>query len=622
MGIHILGVVKICLEKTVDNQAVDVTNFTDCWNNIGWLLLKMATGLDSFMVRVNILVKKMSGYLNCITYIGTVRQYPTLIFTYVIVYETPTFGGHHFSLGLWSSSEQVKTPLKKPKWVKDLHQKQPLLDLDTVILAINCATAARLLLQRHVHPEKSMSQFHIVCFFFTFIWKLLAVSVASFSTLSYITLQFLHVLLSWGSQSSVYTTLAKVFSNTGSIMQIRCSQILYWPISLQDNGFRSQSCVEYAEKAASQKHSMWLSIAVDVILGNLLGIAMLFHAESTCLWVLNFAKDITNYLLRSGCVWLMGIPAGFKLNTELAGVLGMISLNAIQFWSTLWFFVDFLFIYFIKGLAISGVLFGMTTPAALLIDIISLATVHVSTLHCSISLLYSWQLHAIAALWRLFRGQKWNPLRQRLDSYEHTVEQHIVGSLLFTPLLLLLPTTSAFYIFFTIMNTTVIFVCILVEVTISFVHTTPYTKLFLWLVKPRRFPSGIWFEILSGQSNVIDASETRFDDEIGCVSEKSSEGVDIGQSKSTILVSLLHGNYLNMGQIVWPHCRYVYSAVSRSSIASSVYGVLTGKSIPSAMGTRLPSKMPWMCIPCKEYWRLCHDAVLACKTDCTCHARQ
>lgn len=151
------------------------------------------------------------------------------------------------------------------------------------------------------------------------------------------------------------------------------------------------------------KHSMWSSLAADVLMGNLLGLALLYYADYACIWVLNFANDITNKLLRSGCVWLMGVPAGFKLNTKLAEVLGMISLNAIQIWSTLWIFVGSHFIFLIKGLAILGIICGVTVPAALVVDLISLATLHVSTIRWLISLLYSTQLQALASLWRLFR---------------------------------------------------------------------------------------------------------------------------------------------------------------------------------------------------------------------------
>lgn len=165
---------------------------------------------------------------------------------------------------------------------------------------------------------------------------------------------------------------------------------------------RSRSCVEYAEKAAMNKHSMWSTLVVDILLGNLVGWSLLYHAESICLLVLNFNHWFATFL-RSGCVWLMGNPAGFKLNAELAGVLGMVSLNAIQVWSTLWIFMGFIFNYTIRGLSILGILCGFTVPAALIIDMIALASLHVSTLHWLISLVYSSQIQALAALWRLFR---------------------------------------------------------------------------------------------------------------------------------------------------------------------------------------------------------------------------
>lgn len=150
------------------------------------------------------------------------------------------------------------------------------------------------------------------------------------------------------------------------------------------------------------KHSMWSSFAVDILLGNLIGLTLLYSAESTCFSISNFANDVTN-MLRSGCVWLMGVPAGFKLNTELAEVLGMISLNAIQIWSALWVSVAPFLSYLIKGLALSGIVFGATVPAALTMDMIALATLHVSTLHWLISLIYSLQIQTLASMWRLFR---------------------------------------------------------------------------------------------------------------------------------------------------------------------------------------------------------------------------
>ncbi|KAL3819741.1 hypothetical protein ACJIZ3_005646 [Penstemon smallii] len=466
-----------------------------------------------------------------------------------------------------------------------------------------------MLFDGHCHGEpESTLQFHIVCMLTTFIWELFAVSVASVSTVIYIMLQSSHVLFSWVSHSCIFILVTKVFSNTWKNIHVRCCQLLYWPIFLQDHNLRYWSCVEFAEKAASQKHLMWSNVVVDILLGFFFGIALWFKAEPVCLWVSNFALDITNYWLRTSCVWLMGNPAGFKVNTELAGVLGMISLTAIQIWSTLWAYMGFLLIHFTKGLALSGILFGLTAAAALVIDTISLVTMHILTLHLFLSLLYSTQIQAVAALWRLFRGRKWNPLRHRLDSYDYTVEQHVVGSLLFTPIFLLLPTTSAFYIFFTIVRTTVCFICIIIEIAISFIHATPYAKIILWVKNNKRFPSGIWFEI----------AQYRHSETVATNGNNSSCGklqkVAYGSSSErTVLVSFLHSNYLNLGEVVWPHYRSLFSAFSKSSIGSSAYGILSGRSIPCSLGANLPPKLPWIVIPWKEYWRLCHDSVYACR---------
>ncbi|XP_043691751.1 N-acetylglucosaminyl-phosphatidylinositol biosynthetic protein gpi1 isoform X3 [Telopea speciosissima] len=526
---------------------------------------------------------------------------------HVIIYDPPTFGTHHFSLTSGGSLEEVKLPLERPEWVSELNQKQPLPDLDTVVSAINSAYATKILFERCMgHKISPYWLVSIVC-------HIGAMFVASFCTVFYIVLQFSDGLLSYGSDSLGYKILTRVFSHTCKNVHIRSCQLLYWSTFGHAGGFRSLASVEYAERASIHKHSMWSSIAVDILLGNLAGFMLLVHAEATCIWISNFACDIMNNSLRSGCVWLMGVPAGFKLNMELAGVLGMTSLNTIQIWSTLWFFLGFLLSYFIRGLAISGIILGATIPAALVIDAIVFVTLHILTLHWLISLLYSKQIQALAALWRLFRGRKWNPLRHRLDSYDYTVEQHIVGSLLFTPLLLLLPTTSVFYIFFSIMNTVICFTCILIEIAISILHATPYAKIFLWMVRPRRFPSGVWFKIISGKElgcreNLNECSSTS-----GKSQQRTTDQED--NKRSRVMISLLHSNILNLGQIILPHYRDVFRGISVSSAASTAHGLLIGKRIPSVLGTGLPSTMPWMFLDYREYWRLCHDYVISCITD-------
>ena len=48
--------------------------------------------------------------------------------------------------------------------------------------------------------------------------------------------------------------------------------------------------------------------------------------------------------------------------------------------------------------------------------------------------LYHLELYCLGSLWRLFRGKKWNVLRQRVDSAVYDADQLFVGTLLFTGL--------------------------------------------------------------------------------------------------------------------------------------------------------------------------------------------
>ena len=148
---------------------------------------------------------------------------------------------------------------------------------------------------------------------------------------------------------------------------------------------------------------MWSSMVVDLLFGNIFGLLLLVHVEDICSSMEWLSSVFTDDLLRSGCVWLMGVPAGFKLNIELAEILGLVSLNAVQIWSMFWFYVGPLLRSSLIGLAFSGIFFGATIPVALCIDLLKFATLHVTVLHTVISFLYSRQIWALTSLWRLFR---------------------------------------------------------------------------------------------------------------------------------------------------------------------------------------------------------------------------
>lgn len=100
------------------------------------------------------------------------------------------------------------------------------------------------------------------------------------------------------------------------------------------------------------------------------------------------------------------------------------------------------------------------------------------------------------------RGRKRNPLRGRQDTYDYSVEQLVVGSLMFTPLLLLLPTTSVFYTFFTLIYSVLSIIRLCLQYIILILQSFPYSQVALWIFEPQRFPSGIWFQVVSMDRDV------------------------------------------------------------------------------------------------------------------------
>ena len=69
---------------------------------------------------------------------------------------------------------------------------------------------------------------------------------------------------------------------------------------------------------------------------------------------------------------------------------------------------------------------------------------------------YAGYMAALHSLFHLFRGRKHNVLRGRVDSCEYDHEQLLLGTLLFTVLVFLLPTVAAYYGLATLLRLTLL----------------------------------------------------------------------------------------------------------------------------------------------------------------------
>lgn len=542
---------------------------------------------------------------------------------HLICYEQPKLASHHFSIRPWNFVSEANhargtnwfghdSNQRGPEWVAELAKHREAPDIDLVVLQLNCAAAVEQavddLMASLDTSCKRLSLSSILLYFYR---HFIAATVALLASIFYVVVQAGSYLLNMWPVVYVNSFSAKLMRHTHRNIRIRCYEITGWPVILLWRGCgRDQPNIAVAHRTALVRHSVWSAIIFDLFFGILNGAFFLYYLSSISHWVRGMVRSLTDDILRTGCIWLMGVPAGFKLNTELAGTLGLVSLNVIQVWSTLLYLLKPVFGPLLCILAISGMVLGITVPAAIITDVLFLATSHISALHQLVAFLYSNQLQALAALWRLFRGRKRNYLRGRIDTYDYSVEQHVVGSLMFTPLLLLLPTTSVFYIFFTILYTSLSILRFFLQIFVAFLHCFPYAQVAIWLVQPRRLPSGIVLKNLVAESVQKKGPLTA---KIQGISfqpsslERDSHAEPAGQT----LISLLGVKTASLGEVLVPYMIQLGGGLTWSSFALCIYKIFSGERWPSSVELGTPALPPWTSFPVRRFWWLCYDAVLA-----------
>uniref|UniRef100_A0A672YKM5 Phosphatidylinositol glycan anchor biosynthesis, class Q n=1 Tax=Sphaeramia orbicularis TaxID=375764 RepID=A0A672YKM5_9TELE len=200
-----------------------------------------------------------------------------------------------------------------------------------------------------------------------------------------------------------------------------------------------------------RKANILVSFLVDVALGVLLMSWLYRDDHITALAnTLVPAADHVAKELEELLQWLMGAPAGLKMNRALDQVLGRFFLYHIH----LWISYIHLMSPFIEGILWYGGLsacLGLTFALSLLSDMVALLTFHIYCFYVYGARLYCLKIYGLSSLWRLFRGKKWNVLRQRVDSCSYDLDQ-VTFSLgrCCSPSWFLLPTTALYYLVFTL----------------------------------------------------------------------------------------------------------------------------------------------------------------------------
>ncbi|XP_034151555.1 phosphatidylinositol N-acetylglucosaminyltransferase subunit Q [Esox lucius] len=272
-----------------------------------------------------------------------------------------------------------------------------------------------------------------------------------------------------------------------------CVQLSYRTEHLQtvSSPTRATSHTDYMRKA-----NIFMSFLLDVTLGLLL--IYWLYRENRVGQLANAllpAADRVAKELEELLQWLMGAPAGLKMNRALDQVLGRFFLYHIHLWISYIHLMSPFIEMILWYVGLSACL-GLTFALSLLSDIIALLTFHIYCFYVYGARLYCLKVYGLTSLWRLFRGRKWNVLRQRVDSCSYDMDQLFIGTLLFTILLFLLPTTALYYLVFTLLRMVVVMVQGVLQLTVDFINSFPLFALGLRVFRSYTLAEGVKFSVL------------------------------------------------------------------------------------------------------------------------------
>ena len=199
---------------------------------------------------------------------------------------------------------------------------------------------------------------------------------------------------------------------------------------------------------------VFLQLALNgvFLLDNLVGVVLIGYIIKPE-WVELLIELITLYTVTTlhwtqlSLEWVMNVPAGLKLNNPLTEFIALKFIYCLQLWEHFYLVIANYLPSILPSLLLVRYS-GMTVVLALAHDFLKFLNLFLISFYIFSMRILLLQLSALRSFWRLFRGRKFNPLRKRVDSCNYDTNQLLLGTLFFTLLLFLLPTTTMFYLIF------------------------------------------------------------------------------------------------------------------------------------------------------------------------------
>ncbi|KAJ6629933.1 N-acetylglucosaminyl transferase component-domain-containing protein [Mycena sp. CBHHK59/15] len=279
----------------------------------------------------------------------------------------------------------------------------------------------------------------------------------------------------------------KDFSSTLQQLDVRVEQtdfLTYEVEPLRQHDLTSISV--YSARYTSFFNTVWL-ILNDITIGSAFGSFLCENHIILARMLNSFVEAVAVDWIRWALGWLNSWPAGLKLNTELSRFYSHTFIGLVAMWG-----------YILQRgaphlpaiLYVFGVLSasGMTMAISLFSDLLALCTVHIYVCYLISNFLYAKLLRTAGSLWNLFRGKRYNVLRNRTDSWEYDTDQLLFGTILFTLLAFLFPTVLAYYSLFAMMRLGTILLNACLETQLAFMNHFPLFALMLRAKDPWRLP--------------------------------------------------------------------------------------------------------------------------------------
>lgn len=290
-------------------------------------------------------------------------------------------------------------------------------------------------------------------------------------------------------------------------------------LNFRDQAERMKT-VQYSWQNDATVHRAWirfyntsLSLLVDSILGLLAAYVLwtilspvgfydaTITSHMTTLWGYEWLNDHIRWIME-------GAPAGIKLNLATGHALGSVFLFYIEQWSVIVRHLAQATPIVLFFITLCGAFFGLSMLIILVHDIVYFVNMHIYWLYAAITRVYHVQLVLLRSLWLLFRGKKSNVLKQRIDSCNASLDQLIVGTLLFTSLIFLLPTTGLYYAFFVYAMCLVLALQAAAQVVVNALNYAPLYAALLYSFRSRTLVGGIQLHSLNATTRLASSTST------------------------------------------------------------------------------------------------------------------